>query len=193
MTSKEDFVYDMRVIRSTRFVYSKRMEVKSKVKSFTINTLSVLAIFVSVYLLANASGISALDLKRISITLIGISLLALWMSLDTPPSELSRKAADAHQCAREISEIYRACKYDQIELIKAVECYETILSRYPENHDPLDRANALYNDRRKNPEKAERLTCVNTVWKYNLSCYSPVGLALGWFLLVALIQIFFPL
>ncbi len=90
-----DLLYDVRVVRSTRFGFSKRMEIKSKAKAFTVNVLSVAALFISVYLLANASGIGELTLKGISISIIGLSLLALWMSLDTPSSELSRKSLDA--------------------------------------------------------------------------------------------------
>ncbi|TNJ38388.1 SLATT domain-containing protein [Phaeobacter sp. B1627] len=116
---QSDFIYDMRVMRGTRFNFSKRLEKKSKVKSFTVNILSVISIFVSVYLLANASGISEVELKRISVTIIGLSLLALWMSLDTPSSDLLRKANDAHQCGREISEIYRAFKYEMVNISDA--------------------------------------------------------------------------
>lgn len=190
---QDEFIYDMRVVRSTRFNFSKRMEKKSKVKAFTVNLLSVMSLFVSVYLLANASGVSEEELRKISIAIIGLSLLALWMSLDTPSSELSRKAADAHQCGREISEIYRACKYNLVTIFEAIERYETMLSQYPENHDQLDRAKALYDDRAKHPDKAKDLTGLNTVWKYYVSCYSSVFLAIFWCIAVVLFQFLFPL
>jgi len=190
---QDEFVYDMRVMRGTRFNFSKRLERKSKVKAFTVNILSVVSIFVSVYLLANASGISEEELKKISITIIGLSLLALWMSLDTPSPELLRKATDAHQCGREISEIYRAFKYDVIDLSEATKSYETVISKYSENHDQLDRAKTLYDDRGKHPEKAKGFTRYNAVWKYNISCYSPASLAFLWCLAVVGFQFLFPL
>ena len=188
----EDLIYDMRVLRSTRFGFAKRMEIKSRVKSFTVNALSVFSIFISVYLLANASGITEVGLKVISISIIGISLLALWMSLDTPSSELLRRSSDAHKCAREVSELYRSLKYDMISLSDAVAQYENIISRYPENHDPLDRAISLYQDRNKYPEKAKGITFIDYVVRYYLSCYSPAVLAFLWIALIGLVQIYFP-
>ena len=190
---QDDFIYDMRVMRATRFNFSKRLEKKSKVKNFTVNILSVLSIFISVYLLSNASGISEVGLKRISITIIGLSLLALWMSLDTPSSELSRKAADAHQCGREISEIYRHFKHDIVSMSDAVKSYESVISKYPENHDQLDRAKTLYDDRGKHPDKAKGFTRFNTAWRYYASCYSPACLAFLWCATIISFQVFFPL
>lgn len=190
---RDELIYDMRVMRSTRFNFSKRLEKKSKVKAFTVNILSTISIFISVYLLANASGISELELKRISIAIIGLSLLALWMSLDTPSSELLRRATDAHQCGREISEIYRAFKFDMVEISDATQHYETVISKYSENHDQLDREKTLYDDRGKHPHKAKGLTSVNTVWRYYISCYSPACLAFCWCAAVIGFQILFPL
>lgn len=190
---RDEFIYDMRVMRGTRFNFSKRLEKKSKVKAFTVNILSVISIFVSVYLLANASGISELELKQISVAIIGLSLLALWMSLDTPSSELLRKATDAHQCGREISEIYRTFKYDMVDISDATKSYETVISKYSENHDQLDRAKTLYDDRGKHPDKAKGFTRYNTVWQYYISCYSPACLAFFWCVAVVGFQFLFPL
>jgi hypothetical protein len=192
-THRDEFIYDMRVMRGTRFNFSKRLEIKSKVKACTVNVLSVISIFVSVYLLANASGISEKELKTISVSIIGVSLLALWMSLDTPSSEIFRKAADAHQCGREISEIYRAFKYDMVDIAHATKSYETVISNYSENHDLLDRAKTLYDDRKKHPDKAMGLTKYNSVWKYYISCYSPACLAIFWCVAVVGFQFLFPL
>jgi hypothetical protein len=193
MPHRDEFIYDMRVVRSTRFNFSKRLEKKSKVKAFIVNILSVISIFVSAYLLANASGISKEELEIISISIIGLSLLALWMSLDTPASELLRKANDAHQCGREISEIYRAFKYDVKDISDSINIYEAILSRYSDNHDQLDRAKALYDDREKYPDKAKGFTRYNTVWRYYISCYSSICLAVFWCVAVVVFQFLFPL
>lgn len=193
VSHRDEFIYDMRVVRSTRFNFSKRLERKSNIKAFTVNILSIITIFVSVYLLANASGISELELKKISITIIGLSLLALWMSLDKPASELLRKAADAHQCGREISEIYRAFKYDLINVEDAVDKYEVILSRYTKNHDQLDRKKTLYDDREKHPDKAKGFTRYNTVLPYYLSCYSSICLTISWCAAIIVFQLLFPL
>lgn len=190
---QSDFIYDMRIMRGTRFNFSKRLEKKSKAKSFTVNILTVISIFVSVYLLANASGVSEVELKRISVTIIGISLLALWMSLDTPSSDLLRKANDAHQCGREISEIYRAFKYEMIDISDAAKRYEAVISSYSENHDQLDRAKTLYDDRKKYPGKAKGLTEYNTVWLYYISSYSPACLACFWCVAIVGFQFLFPM
>lgn len=190
---RDDFIYDLRIVRKTRFAFSKRMEVKARVKTFVVNALSVIAIFISVYLLANASGIDELTLKRVSIAIIGVSLLALWMSLDTPAYELNRKAIDAHLCALRISNVYRKVKYGALELQAAIVEYEMILSEHPENHDYIDRKAALFGDRVRYPDKAKGLTEINTVWVYHYSCYCSVVLALLWALTVALVQVAFPL
>lgn len=193
VSQREGFIYDMRVVRGNRFNFSKRLEGKSQVKAFMVNVLSVISIFVSAYLLANASGISEGELKKISVAIIGLSLLALWMSLDTPSSELLRKATDAHQCGREISEIYRAFKFEMIDISAAAKNYEEVLSKYKENHDQLDRAKTLYDDRGRHPEKSKGLTVYNTIWPYYISCYSPVWHSALWCIAVFGIQIVFPL
>lgn len=192
-SQREEFIYDIRIVRGTRFKFSKRLEKKSQVKSFTVNILSVISIFVSTYLLANASGISEEELKRISVIIIGLSILALWMSLDTPPSELLRRANAAHQCGREISEIYRSFKFGIIDISTAVVNYEAILTKYEENHDQLDRAKTLYDDRGKYFEKSKGYTIYNTVWPYYISCYSPACLAVLWCIAIAGFQLVFPL
>ncbi|MBU3034252.1 SLATT domain-containing protein [Tritonibacter mobilis] len=192
-SQRDDFIYDMRVMRATRFNFSKRLEKRSKVKAFTVNILSVISIFVSVYLLANASGISEVELKKISVTIIGLSLLALWMSLDTPSPELLRKANDAHQCGREISEIYRAFKYEMINISDAAKKYEAVISKYSENHDQLDRAKTLYDDREKHPRKANGLTKYNTTWLHWVSSYSPALLAFSCCVAIFIFQLVFPM
>jgi len=192
-THTEDFIYDVRVVRRTRFAFSKRMEVKARVKSFVVNITTVAGIFISVYLLANSTGIEELELKRISVALIGLSLLALWMSLDTPPSDLARRGGDAHQCGLEIGEVYRGLKYGYVDLNVSIKKYEEILSRYERNHDALDRRLALYEDRHRHPKKAEGVSKWNSVYMYHLSCYSSIALAILWSTLVVVFQVIFPI
>jgi hypothetical protein len=192
-SQREEFIYDMRVVRGNRFNFSKRLERKSQVKAFMVNVLSVISIFVSTYLLANASGISEEELKKVSVAIIGLSLLALWMSLDTPSSELLRKATDAHQCGREISEIYRAFKFEMIDISEATKKYEEVLSKYKQNHDQLDRVKTLYDDRGRHSEKSKGLMVYNTIWPYYISCYSPVWHSVLWCIAIFGIQFVFPL
>lgn len=189
----DDLIYDMKTMRSTRFIFSKRMEVKSRVKSFMVNCLTVASLFISIYLLANASGVSDLSLKRISIAIIGLSLLALWMSLDTPPAELARRAANAHQCGREISEIFRSYKYGSIDTKDAVLRYENTISKYPDNHDSIDRNLALFKDRHNTPAKAAGLNSCNTSFYYSISCYSSVILSVIWIISILLLLFIFPI
>ncbi|WP_105370570.1 SLATT domain-containing protein [Neorhizobium huautlense] len=182
----------MKITKSNRFNYAKRLQAKASVKSTVTNLLSVLSIIVSVYLLAYAGSVSADVSRLIGVFIAGVSVVSLLLSLEQPVSVLAKKASDAHRCGRDISQIYRQLQFEVLQVDAAAARYEEIVSQYEDNHDPIDYLMTLYQYREEIPEKAKAVSWFNGPFMYWLSKYSTVFFTIFCLVLVALIWVVMP-
>lgn len=182
----------MKVTKSNRFNYAKRLQAKAAVKSTVTNLLSVLAIVVSVYLLAYAGTVGADVSRLIGVFIAGVSVISLLLSLEQPVAELAKRGNDAHRCGRDISHVYRQLQTKIIEPETAAAQYEEIISRYDDNHDPVDYSMTLYQYKEEMPDKAKSVNWLTGPLRYWLSKYATVFFTLFCLGLVALIWVVMP-
>ena len=143
MAEKTDPVKDklflrMKITKSNRFNYSRRLNGRVKNLAFSLHTLSFLAILLGVYLLAFSESLTPEGARFIGTLTIGLSVVSIYVSQISPAEVDSRKAGDAHKCAREISALYRHLESGSMDRIEASKKYEEIVSAYEDNHDDCD-------------------------------------------------------
>lgn len=136
--AEEKLCLRMKVTKSNRFNYSRRLNGRVKNLSFSLHTLSFLSILLGVYLLAFSGSLTPGGAQFIGTLSIGVSVVSIIVSQISPAEVDSRKANDAHKCAREISALYRQLETRSIDLVEASEKYEEIVSTYSDNHDDCD-------------------------------------------------------
>lgn len=128
----------MKVTKSNRFNYSRRLNGRVKNLSFSLHMLSFFSITLGIYLLAFSNNLTAEVAQFIGTLSIGFSVVSIIVSQISPAEVYARKASDAHKCAREISALYRRLETGSIDLVQASEKYEEIVSTYEDNHDDCD-------------------------------------------------------
>lgn len=128
----------MKITKSNRFNYSRRLNGRLKNLSFSLHAISLVSILLGVYLLAFSGSLTPGGAQFIGTFSIGISVVAIIVSQINPVEADSRKANDAHKCAREISALYRQLEAGSIDLAAASKKYEEIVSTYDDNHDECD-------------------------------------------------------
>lgn len=182
----------MKITRSNMFNYAKRYERKAQVRSLTTNFFSLLTILVGVYLLAFSRELTPHSAQFIGVFSIGVSLISIFISLEMPIVELSKKAVNAHKCAREISEIYRSLEVDLISLKDASNKYENTLSAYDGNHDKCDLLKTRWEYRLDMPDEAKGANILTGVIWTTFSSYSPALIGLVGFVIVMALCIIMP-
>ena len=166
----------MKTTKSNRFNCAKRLERKARNQSLILNFLSFLTVISGIYLLAFASNLTISGAQFVGVFSIGVSVVSILLSQQDPVREISRRAADAHRCGREVSHLYRQFRGDELKLATASVEYEEILSKYDDNHDRCDYMSTLYDYKEEmKEEKEERgATWWNGTAASYLSTLSPV-------------------
>ena len=172
-SDKEKLMKRMKITRSNRFNCAKRLENKAFWKSGTISVLSLLSLVAGVYALSNAGVMSASTTQMYGTLVIGVSVVSIFVSLQQPVSEISKRATDAHRCGREISHVYRRLEAHQIELSDASKEYEDVVSRYEDNHDRCDYLRTVWEYREELPNQARDANWFNGTFRSWLSEISP--------------------
>lgn len=178
----------MKTTKSNRFNCAKRLEKKAWNQSLVLNFLSFLTVISGIYLLAFASDLTISGAQFVGVFSIGVSVVSILLSQQDPVREISRRAADAHRCGREVSHLYRQFKGGGLETTEASDEYEKIISKYDDNHDRCDYMSTLYHYKEEmKEEKEERgATWWNGTAASHLSTLSPVFYAiLGLSMIVA--------
>ncbi|WIV49969.1 SLATT domain-containing protein [Marivivens sp. LCG002] len=165
----------MKLTKSSRFNYSRRLNGRVENLTFSLNVISFLTILLGVYLLAFSGELTPKGAQFIGTLSIGLSVLAIIVSQVTPAGIDSRKANDAHKCAREISSLYRQLETGTVSLSEASEKYEAIVSAYVDNHDDCDFMLTLctYKDEMKALKDEHRANVFNGTFKTLISMKSP--------------------
>lgn len=173
---KNKLLNKMRRTKGNRFNLSRRLEAKAELKSISINILSLLCILASTYILAYSEHISADFTRFLSVFITGVSILSLMLSLQSPVSDLARRANEAHSCAREISYIYAKLELSDLSVEDARKKYEEVLNNYKENHSDCDDWKTLYENKKHFSEDAQNIGWCKGVLFYMLSKYvTPVS------------------
>ncbi|WP_156933682.1 SLATT domain-containing protein [Paracoccus sp. J39] len=163
----------MKRTKSNRFNYSKRLARKATVKSLSVNFLSLLCIFASIYLLASPPDAAGAVGIYVSILVTTASVVSLMLSVENPVSELMKRSQQAHQCARDISGLYGKFQAGAIEYKDARNDYESILNAYDDNHDECDNWKTLFENAKDFPGDADGIGWIRGWFLYLMSCYSP--------------------
>jgi ABC-type nickel/cobalt efflux system permease component RcnA len=166
----------MKTTKSNRFNYAKRLEKKALNQSLVLNFLSFLTVISGIYLLAYASDLTVSGAVFVGVFSIGVSVVSIFLSQQDPVREISRRAADAHRCGREVSHLYRQFKGGELEAVGASEEYEKIISKYDDNHDRCDYMSTLcdYKEEMKEEKEERGATFWNGTVASLLSTLSPV-------------------
>ncbi|WP_194138109.1 SLATT domain-containing protein [Salipiger mangrovisoli] len=174
-TAEEKLCRRMKITKSNRFNYSRRLNGRVRNLSFSLHTLSFLSILLGVYLLAFAVNLTPEGAQLIGTLSIGISVISIVVSQISPAEVDSRKANDAHKCAREISTLYRQLESGSIRLADASKAYEDIVSTYTDNHDNCDFMLTLcsYKEEMKNLKEEHGANLFNGSLKSYLSMKGP--------------------
>lgn len=185
----------MKITRSARFNYAKRLEGKAYWKSICVNVMSLATLLLGVYTLAYSEGITSSAAKFYGITVIGFSLISIFLSIQEPISELTDKAAKAHTCARQISHVARLLELNRLTVDEASAQYEEIVSGYSDNHDRCDYIKML----REYPEIKDRPSDADGFWGWyyasvstRISIYSSIVVSAIGFVGVVLLWIALP-
>lgn len=136
----------MKITKSNRFNYAKRLEKKAASKALSISLLSVACVSASIYLLAFADSLDVNVSRLIGFLVASASVYSLILSGQSSATSLARRANDAHRCAREISHLYRKLEVERVDLAETSIRYEKIISSYPENHDRIDLWKTYYEE-----------------------------------------------
>ncbi len=177
MENRDKLLLRMKRTKSNRFNYAERLRYKAEIKSHTINILSVFVILSGVYFLAYSEGASFETIKLFGFIVTGISVSSIVLSLQNPVSELSRRAADAHRCARDISGLYGILQegIKRPEEVRAE--YEGILNQY-DNHNNIDNWKTLYERKSDFPDDSKEVNWFRGVFLYWASVVSaPISAA----------------
>lgn len=166
----------MKITKSNKFNYAKRLENKTKIKSLTINLLSLLTVISGVYLLAFSIELPPIQVQFIGVFSIGVSIVSIMLSLQGSVQETSKRATDAHRCGREISHVYRQLESKQLDLEKASQKYEEIISKYEDNHDRCDYMKTLwdYKFEMKDEKDEKSANIINGIIYSYISSFSPI-------------------
>lgn len=164
----------MKITKSNRFNYAKRLEREASVKAGVNNILTLMSIVAGIYIIAYAKELDAMVSALVGAFVAGVSIIQLLLALERPVSVLSKKASDAHRCGRDISQVYRELQLKQISDDSAAEKYENIVSNYEDNHDRVDYMMTLYQYKSKFPEKAKGRNWLNSVLPYRIYSFSSV-------------------
>lgn len=154
VSQKDSLLYDLRIVSSNRFNYSKRMYLKARWKTYVQNFISLITIVISFYLISAPAGLDAQVVKYLGASIAAVSLWALYLSLETPSAQLATLASEAHRCGREINAIRYKLKHGVVDVSEAVAQYAAALDAFDINHDEIDYLKTLYENRFKYPEKA---------------------------------------
>jgi hypothetical protein len=134
----------MKITKSNRFNYAKRLERKAQNQSLTLNFLSLLTVLAGIYLLAFSGNLTISGAQFVGVFSIGVSVVSIFLSRQLGVQEMSKRATDAHRCGREVSHLYRQLEAGTLDPAKASEEYEKVISSYEDNHDPCDFMSTLH-------------------------------------------------
>lgn len=148
---KFELSYDMRLVAQSRFAMARRLEYCAKIKSFLVNGLTAISIFLSAALLI-ADG-RVVPVQFVAVSLIGISIFIMWMSLDNSPHEMEVRSREARYCAEDINSLRKRLDIGSVDNSTALKEYLQYIKMFKDNHDDSDRDYARYNLRNKFPSK----------------------------------------
>jgi len=148
---KDELSYDMRLVSQARFAMARRLEYCAKIKSFLVNGLTAISIFLSSALLIADERV--VPIQFVAVSLIGISIFIMWMSLDNSPHEMEVRSREARRCAEDINGLRKRLDTGNIDSSVALDEYLQCIKNFKENHDDADRNYARYNLRHKFPNK----------------------------------------
>ena len=129
----------MNTVRRIRFNCAKRLEKKAEVKSWVQNFLSLFTIVAGVLSLLPGSEGEFHYRDAFGVAVIGISVVAILISLQDSVAELIKQSVEAHRCGREISELRSRLRHREISTPDASLEYERIISGYSDNHENCDK------------------------------------------------------
>ena len=141
----KELSYQLWVTKGSRFHASRRLELKQRWSTYTIAALALYAItanLITVYGIAGQLNIST----KIAFASSVMSIFILILSLLEGARQYNLKASHYHDCAREISKLYRRLRQLRTGpggpltpeiLTDLTEQYEAILDRF-ENHEDID-------------------------------------------------------
>ena len=136
--AKASLLDQMNAMRKIRFNCAKRLEKKAEVKSWVQNFLSLFTIVAGVLSLLPATEGELHYRNAFSVAVIGISVVAILISLQDSVAELIKQSVEAHRCGREISELRSRLKHREISTPEAAHEYERVVSGYSDNHENCD-------------------------------------------------------
>lgn len=141
----KELSYQLWVTKGSRFHASRRLDLKKRWSTYTITALALYAItanLITVYGIAGQLNVST----KLAFASSVMSIFILILSLLEGARQYNLRASHHHDCAREISKLYRRLRQlrtgpgDPLtpEILRELtERYEAILDRF-ENHEDID-------------------------------------------------------
>lgn len=182
----EDLIYDLKVVSGARFAMAARLEFSANAKSFLINGITAISIFISAGLLVSDGDKFPVD--AVAIALVGISIFTMWMNLDRTEGEMRLRSNGARKCAVLINEIRKKMQHGELSRENALKKYEEELLAYSDNHRDADREYARYKLRKKH-KKAEDTNWFTSVMPWIGLCAWYPFVFVAWGIVVYLISL----
>ncbi|MBW9115172.1 SLATT domain-containing protein [Rhizobium cauense] len=152
--SAEKLLKDMHQTKGARFAAHHRLTRMHEMGGYTISIISFFVICISVYLVMFQAEYSPLYGKYLTFISVAISVLIIILSLQDGSKNYLLRAEMMHNCAREVLATYRELSNikepsDQ-DVQEYSRRYQSIIDRYPYNHESIDRKVYLYGKYLKN-------------------------------------------